>query len=60
MLFFDNGLALKKQVRLTSQGDTMKEKTRFLEVDPGESGYQYLEDLSTAHWCSEVSFTVLD
>ena len=32
----------------------------FLDADPAHAGFQYLEDLATAYWYSEVLFTALN
>lgn len=38
----------------------MHRLTGFLNADPANDGFQYIEDLSTAYWYSEVLFTALD
>lgn len=32
----------------------------FFNADPGNDGFQYIEDLATAYWYSEVLFTAID
>lgn len=38
----------------------MQRSKGFLHADPATDGFQYLEDLSTAYWFSEVLFTAID
>lgn len=38
----------------------MNEHADFLDTNPGDGGYQHLEDLSTAYWHSEVLFSALE
>jgi hypothetical protein len=38
----------------------MRQQSWFLRADPAHDGFQYIEDLATAYWYSEVLFTALD
>ncbi len=38
----------------------MRQQTWFLNADPASDGFQYIEDLATAYWFSEILFTALD
>ncbi len=38
----------------------MHQRSGFLNADPAHDGFQYIEDLATAYWYSEVLFTALD
>ncbi len=38
----------------------MNSQTGFPDVDPAQDGFQYLEDLATAYWYSEVLFSALE
>jgi predicted metal-binding protein len=38
----------------------MHRQPGFLNADPAHDGFQYIEDLATAYWYSEVLFTALD
>lgn len=38
----------------------MHRSTGFLNADPATDGFQYIEDLATAYWFSEVLFTAID
>lgn len=38
----------------------MYQQSWFLNADPANNGFQYIEDLATAYWYSEILFTSLD
>lgn len=38
----------------------MRQQSGFQKADPAHDGFQYIEDLATAYWYSEILFTALD